>query len=174
MKLTENFTEEELIYSATAQKYNINNTPPLVHRGTLKHTCKFLFEPLRELLNIKYKGKIVNGKTVKSVILNITSGYRSLALNNLLRKLGLHPSDKSQHCTGEAGDIEAVLIFTDDSRMVLDYKTLFNDIQEFVAAGKLSVDQCIQEKDGSAKWVHISYSILGSTKNRNQFLKLSY
>ena len=174
MKITEHFTREELIYSDFAKKYKINNEPPMIHEGTLKHTCEYLLEPLRALMNVKYVGRIINGKTVKKVILNTTGCYRSLALNELLRKVGLHPSDTSQHCSGEAWDGEAILIFTDNTRFTLDYKVFFSDIKEFVDAKLLSVDQCIQEKDSSAVWVHISYSILGSTKNRKQFLKINY
>ena len=169
MKLTEHFTKEELIYSATAIKYKLSNEPPLVHEGTLKHTCKYLLEPLRALLNIKYVGRIINNKVVKKVIINVTSGYRSLAVNQALKKEGFHPSDKSQHCSDEAADIEAVLIFIDNSKQVLNYKALFEDIKDFVSSGVLSVDQCIQEKDGSAQWVHVSYSILGAEKNRKDF-----
>ena len=173
MKITEHFTKEELIYSETAIRYKISNEPPLVHEGTLKHTCQYLLEPLRALLNTKYVGKVINGKTVKKVILNTTSAYRSSALNEKLAKLGKHPAKNSQHCTGEAWDGEVILVFTDNSRMVLDYKQFFKDIKNFVAQGSLSVDQCIQETDGSDKWVHISYSILGSTRNRKQFFEIN-
>lgn len=174
MKLTEHFTKEELIYSDTARKYKISNEPPLIHDGTLKHTCQYLLEPLRALLNIKYISRIVNNKTVSKLIINVTSGYRSQAVNNALKKEGFHPSDKSQHCTGEAADIEAVLIFTDGTKQVLDYQQLFKDIRDFVDSNLLSVDQCLQEKDGQAKWIHVSYSILGNSRNRKDFKKLVY
>ena len=174
MQLTEHFSKEELIYSETAKKYNISNEPPMVHEGTLKHTCQWLLEPLRALLNVKYVGRVVDGKVVKQVIIKITSGYRSTAVNQALKKEGLHPSETSQHCSGEAADIEAVLIFTTGSKKVLDYKELFADIKEFVKANLLSIDQCIQEKDGQAVWVHVSYSIVGSAKNRKQFIILNY
>ena len=174
MKLTEHFTKEELIYSIIASQHKIPNEPPLVHEGTLKHTCQYLLEPLRALLNIKYISRIINGKTVARVIINVTSGYRSLTLNELLANLGKHPAKNSQHCTGEAADIEAVLIFTDGTKQVLDYQQLFKDIKEFVDLNMLSVDQCLQEKDGQAKWVHVSYSILGNSYNRKDFKKLVY
>lgn len=174
MNLTEHFTKEELIYSVTAKRLNISNEPPLVHEGTLKHTCQYLLEPLRALLNVKYVGRVINGKIVTKVIINVTSGYRSHAVNQALKKEGFHPSDISQHCTGEAADIEAVLIFSYGPKEKINYKCLFLDIKDFVKANLLSVDQCLQEKDGKYTWVHVSYSLLGAAKNRKDFKEISY
>lgn len=168
MNLTEHFTKEELIYSDTAKRFGIPNEPPLIHEETLKHTCLYLLEPLRALLNIKYKGRTISGKTISKVIIKITSGYRCEKLNS---KVG--GKDNSQHKTGEAADIEVVFIFTDGSKQVLNYMALFADIKQFVTDSLLSVDQCIQEKSGNSVWVHISYSIMGATKNRKQFLKIN-
>ena len=168
MQLTEHFSLEELIKSDTAKRLGINNNPPLVHQGTLKHTCEYLLEPLRALLNIKYVGRIINGKTVSKVIINITSGYRCEKLN---AKVG--GVKNSQHVDGQAVDLEAILIFTDKSKQVLNYMALFADIRQFVTDGLLSVDQAIEEKSGSAVWVHVSYSILGSTRNRKQFFEIN-
>ena len=166
MQLTEHFTKEELIYSDTAKRLGIPNEPPMVHEGTLKHTCQYLLEPLRALLNVKYVGRVINGKIISKVIIKITSGYRSEKLN---QKVG--GAKNSQHLSGESVDCEAVFIFTDGSKQVLNYMALFADIKQFVNDGLLSVDQCIQEKSGQAVWVHISYSIVD--KNRKQFLKIS-
>ena len=168
MNLSEHFTLEELIYSDTAKRYGINNNPPMVHEGTLKHTCLYLLEPLRALLNVKYVGRIIGAKVITKVLIKITSGYRSEKLN---AKIG--GVKNSQHQTGEAVDCEAVFVFKDGSKQTLNYMALFADIKQFVSDGLLSVDQCIQEKNSSAVWVHVSYSILGSTKNRKQFLKIT-
>ena len=169
MNLTEHFTKEELIYSDTAKKYGISNEPPMVHEGTLKHTCQYLLEPLRALLNVKYVGRVINNKIITKVIIKITSGYRSEKLNT---KVG--GAKNSRHVSGEAADIEAVFIFQDKTKQVLNYMALFADINQFCNDGLLSVDQCIQEKQGNAVWVHVSYSVLGSSKNRKQFLKLNF
>lgn len=162
-KLSEHFTLEELTYSDTAKRYGISNLPTPIHEKTLVHTCQYLLEPLRKLLNEKYKE--YRGKKVKGVSIRITSGYRSAALN---AKIG--GAKKSQHLQGEAIDLEAKLIFQDNTTKVLPYTELYKDIKAWVKAGKLSVDQCICEKSGNVVWVHVSHSAAGKTKDRKQFL----
>ena len=161
--LSPHFTLEELTVSDTAKKYKISNLPTPIHEKTLVHTCQYLLEPLRALLNDKYKE--YKGKKVKCVSIRVTSGYRSATLN---AKIG--GAKKSQHLQGEATDIEAKLIFQDNTSKVLPYTELYADIKTFVRAGKLSVDQCICEKSGNAVWVHVSHSAAGKTKDRKQFL----
>lgn len=162
-KLSEHFTLEELTYSDTAKRYGISNLPTPIHEKTLVHTCQYLLEPLRNLLNEKYKE--YKGKKVKGVSIKITSGYRGPALNT---KVG--GVKTSQHCSGEAVDCEAKLIFQDNTTKVLPYTELYRDIKTWVKAGKLSVDQCICERSGNVVWVHVSHSAAGKTKDRKQFL----
>lgn len=174
MKLSANFTYEEAVHSESAEKYKIKNEPSEIHLKTIKHTFVYCLEVLRALLNVKYVGRVIKGKTVYAVYIRITGGYRSKELNQLLKKIGYHPAENSQHCTGEAFDIEAVIEFVDGTKMVLDYTKLFEDIRNFVNSGLLSVDQCIQEKQGNSVWVHLSHSASGKTKDRKQFFKLNY
>lgn len=147
--LSPHFTLEELTVSDTARKYKISNLPTPIHEKTLVHTCQYLLEPLRKLLNEKYKE--YKGKKVKGVSIRITSGYRGPALNT---KVG--GSKTSQHCSGCAADLEAKFMFQDGTSRVLPYTELYADVKAFVKGGKLTVDQCIQEKSGSAVWVHVS------------------
>ena len=167
--LSEHFTLEELTYSDTAKKYGVSNSPSSIHLKTLKHTCKYGLEKLRKLLNEYYINKIAFNKKVKKVIINITSGYRSNTVNNLLEKEGHHPSRTSQHCIGEAVDLEVCLLFVDGTKRKLPYTTTYNLIKQFVKANKLSVDQCLQEKQGNSAWVHFSYKAGGATVNRKDF-----
>ena len=147
--LSEHFTLAELTHSDTAKAKGIDNTPSTYHKKILKHTCTYLLEKIRTLLNEKYK--TYNKKKVKQVILRITSGYRSSKLNQ-----AVGGSNTSQHCKGEAADIEAILVFTNGTRYVLPYTELYSDIKQWTIEKKISVDQCIQEHAGNASWVHVS------------------
>ena len=163
--LSEHFTLEEMIYSATAVAKHISNMPTATHKKTLKHTCEYCLEKIRTLLNTKYKE--YKGKKVKQVSIKVTSGYRSSALNAAIPGA----SKTSGHCKGECADIEAIIIFTDGKKEVLPFNVLYEDIKAWVRAGKMSVDQCIQEQSGSAKWCHVGHSASGASKDRKQFLK---
>ena len=163
--LSPNFTLEEMIYSDTAKAKKINKSPTEVHKKVLKHTCQYLLEPLRALLNEKYK--TYNGKQVKKVTIKVTSGYRSAALNAAIPG----SSKTSQQCQGCAADIEATVVYMNNVKNIIPYTTLYEDIKRWVKEGRLSVDQCIQERSGSSKWVHVSHSSWGKSKDRRQFLK---
>ena len=89
--LSPNFTEEEFIYSDTAKKYGINNSMTEFYKKIAIHTCTYLLEPLRTLLNQHYGCK---------VIICINSGYRGPSLN---AKVG--GVSTSQHCKAEAADL---------------------------------------------------------------------
>ena len=163
--LSENFTLEELIRSETAVAKKISNKPTTAHKRVLKHTCQYLLEPLRKLLNEKYKE--YKKKKVKEVSIRITSGYRSPKLN-----AAVGGSTTSQHTKGECADIEAVITYNNGVKAVLPFNELYEDIKGWVKEGKISVDQCIQEQSSvGAKWVHVGHSSWGATKDRKQFLK---
>ena len=121
MILTKHFKLEEMIFSEYAIRNNIDNTPSQDIIDALRDTCMKVIEPLR----------IGIGKPIK-----ITSGYRSKELNKLIGG-----SKTSQHCLGQAVDIQVQGISTED---------LFQKIIEL----KLPYDQIIQEFDS---WVHCSY-----------------
>ena len=169
-KLSENFTLEEFLYSETAIAKKISNKPSAIHKKIMKHTCQYLLEPLRKLLNEKYKE--YKGKKVKAVSIKITSGYRSAALN-----AAVGGATTSGHMKGECADIEAVLTYMNGVKAVLPYNELYEDIKAWVKEGKISVDQCIMERayDKATKswyyWVHVSHNNAGKTRDRKQFLK---
>lgn len=85
MKLTKNFTINELIYSVTAEANGIDNRASIAVVSNLKALCENILQPLRDHFN----------KPVK-----VTSGYRCLELN---QKIG--GKHNSQHLTGNAADI---------------------------------------------------------------------
>ena len=156
-KLSEHFTLEEFTYSDTAKAHKIKNEPTSWHLNAMKHTCQYLLEPLRTLLTQQYK---------QVVYIRITCGYRSALLNTKIPG----SSNTSQHCSGEAADIEAYYM-VNGKKTVIPYTTLYELIKKWVKEKKISVDQCIQEKSGGATWVHVSHSSYGKTRDRRQFLK---
>ena len=86
MKLSKNFSLEELTRSATATKLGIDNKPDEEHLKNLQVVVDEIAQPLRDHF----------GKPVR-----INSGYRSPALND-----AIGGSKKSQHSKGEAIDLE--------------------------------------------------------------------
>ena len=86
MKLSENFSLEELIRSSTARRIGLDNIPNDEHLKNLQVVVDEIAQPLRD-----YFGKPVR----------INSGYRSPALND-----AIGGSKKSQHSKGEALDLE--------------------------------------------------------------------
>ena len=87
MRLTKNFTLEELTYSATANVYKISNKPNKEQIENLKKICVNILQPIRD----------------KFGIVRISSGFRSAELNE---KIG--GKFNSQHKTGKAVDIGEV------------------------------------------------------------------
>ena len=86
MKLSNNFTLQELTKSQTATRKGINNEPGTAEIENLIHLAKTILQPVREHF----------GKPVM-----ISSGYRSPALCEAIGS-----SAKSQHAKGEAADFE--------------------------------------------------------------------
>ena len=144
MRLTKNFTLQELIYSATALRKNIDNTPTKEGVIKLRLLAASLLQPIRERL---------------SAPLRITSGYRSPALSEAIGS-----SSNSQQCRYEAVDMQFV------KRGKMDNLKLYKALIDL----KLEFDQCILEFgtstkdiDGDPAWIHISWKI---SDNRKQVL----
>lgn len=87
-KLGTYFTLAELTASKTAKENGIENKPSVIEIGNLSYLVKNLLDPLR----VKY------GKPI-----TITSGYRNLELNALVKG-----QPTSQHTKGEAADCYCV------------------------------------------------------------------
>lgn len=87
MKLSTNFSLQELTKSDTAIRHDIDNTPSLQVIDNLQDLVDNVLQPLREKF-----GPVV-----------VTSGYRSPAVNT---KIG--GSTTSDHCHGYAADFEVL------------------------------------------------------------------
>ena len=140
MKLSKNLTLAEAIKSNTATRLGIDNNPTQEHLENMKLVAEKIFQPIREYF---------------SVPIGVSSMYRSEALNKAVRG-----SKTSQHCKGQAIDIDAD-IFGGITN---------NDIYSYVL-GNLDFDQLIWEygDDENPAWVHISYKKDG---NRKQVLRI--
>ncbi|MBQ2350143.1 MAG: peptidase M15A [Cytophagales bacterium] len=86
MRLSKNFTLEEMIYSDTASRYGYHNYPTTTAIKNLGYLTQNFLQPLRDKL----------GKAIL-----ILSGYRSELVN---QKVG--GSSTSQHKYGQAVDIQ--------------------------------------------------------------------
>jgi hypothetical protein len=140
MKISEHISYNEATKSNTAVRRGIYNIPNATEMQNMEAIAKEIFEPLREALG---------GKPLK-----LTSFFRSIELN---RTIG--GSDRSQHCKGEAMDIDA-----DNSH------TSNRDVFMYILEN-LDFDQLIWEFGDNLNpdWVHVSYRKNG--ENRGQVLK---
>ena len=135
MRLSKNFTRQEIERSNTAKRLGISNEMSEKHLANMTKLLDNIIQPLRESL-----GPI-----------RISSGYRGQDLN---RAIG--GSRKSQHCKGQALDIQ----FWQDGKMMNEL------VYEWILDSGLEFDQMINEFDFS--WIHIS---LVGVDNRNQVLE---
>lgn len=142
MKLTKNFSLEELVFSVTANNHGINNTPNAEAKACLRRLAVEVLQPIRDAW----------GRPVV-----ISSGYRCPKLNAAVGGV-----KGSQHLLGQAADIKAT--------NPADNGKLFQCIKRLVETGKIQVGQLIWEY-GTKKcprWVHVSLPRVG--KKNNQFV----
>ena len=137
MQLTKHFSLREFTKSQTAERLGIDNTPPQDIIPKLSFLATQILEPLRERIQ-------------KPII--ITSGFRT---PNLSKAIG--SSENSQHCKGEAVDIEAIGMSTLNlAEMIINHFEFDQVILE-----------CYKQGDMNSGWVHCS---LKSGDNRKQVL----
>ena len=132
MRLSKNFTRAEIEHSNTAKRLGIKNEMPEKHLENMQRLITNLIQPMRDDL-----GPI-----------RISSGYRNPELN---RAIG--GSSKSQHCKGEALDLQ----FWKDGQMCN------KEIYDWILESGLEFDQMINEFDFA--WIHLS---LRKDKNRKK------
>ena len=137
--ISKHISDREGVYSTTATRRGIDNTPNKEHLDNMKLLAEKIFEPLR---------KWVGGP------IRINSFYRGPELNK-----AIGGSSKSQHCKGQAMDIDDNGCHKTNAEMYAWIK----DNVEF--------DQMIWEfgDDDNPNWVHVSY--VSPEENRNRCLK---
>ena len=131
--ISKHITFKEATFSATAQRLGIKNEPTIDHLKSMITVAEKCFEPLRE-----WYGKP----------LRINSFYRGKELNKAVKG-----SVTSQHCKGEAIDI--------DAGSIAENKKIHDWIKN-----NLEFDQLINEYNYS--WVHVSFT--DKKPNRKQLV----
>jgi hypothetical protein len=141
MKLSEHLDLSEVIRSESAKRSGISNMPTEAHIANLKLLAEKVFEPIRNHFRCP---------------IHVSSAYRSVELNRAVKG-----SSSSQHCTGEAIDVDM-----DGTPNGVTNKMVFDYIKN-----NLEFDQLIWEfgTDTNPDWVHVSYESTG--KQRKQVLK---
>jgi zinc D-Ala-D-Ala carboxypeptidase len=139
-RISANITLAEAIKSQSATRHGIDNTPTAEHLQAMRVLAEKIFEPIRA-----WHGKPIG----------ISSFYRSPKLN---KKIG--GSTTSQHCLGEAMDIDAD---------IFDNGVTNKQIFDFILAN-LDFDQLLWEHGTRTNpdWVHVSFTT--KRKNRKQVL----
>ena len=137
--ISEHISYKEGVYSTTATRRGIDNDPTDEQLTNMELIAEKVFEPLRAYV----------GGPIK-----INSFFRSIKLNKTIGGSG-----KSQHCHGQAIDI-------DDTFGVVTNSDMYNYIKN-----NLDFDQMIWEfgDDDNPNWVHVSY--VSPEDNRNRCLK---
>ena len=129
MKLSTNFSLNELTKSQTAERKGIDNTPSAEHQENLKSLCTPVLQPVRD-----HFGQVVT----------ISSGYRSPELCTAIGS-----KITSQHAKGEAADFE---IFGVSNKELADW------IHYNLNYDQLILEYWKGEDDPNSGWVHCSYS----------------
>ena len=139
MNISKHISYKEAVYSRTAQRRDIYNHPENDQADNMRLIAEQIFEPLRSWV----------GGPIK-----INSFFRSPELNT-----AIGGSTKSQHCQGQAIDL-------DDTFGRATNAEMYKFIKE-----NLDFDQMIWEfgSDDNPDWVHVSY--VSKDKNRNRCLK---
>lgn len=143
MKLSEHLDLSEVTRSESAKRKGISNMPTEAHIANFKLLAEKIFEPIRNY----FRCPII-----------ISSGYRSKELN-----AAIGGSATSQHCSGEAIDIDM-----DGTPNGVTNRMVFDYIKD-----NLSFDQLIYEfgDSNNPDWVHVSYESTG--EQRKQVLRAS-
>ena len=137
--ISKHISDREGVYSITATRRGLDNTPDKEQLDNMKLLAEKVFEPLRDWVG----GPI-----------RINSFFRGPELNT-----AIGGSSKSQHCKGQAMDIDDGGCNKTNAEM---YKFIKNELE---------FDQMIWEfgDNDNPDWVHVSY--VSESENRNRCLR---
>lgn len=147
MKLSDNFSLEEMTSSSVASNCGIKNIPNTTDIKYITELITSVLQPIRNAYNQP---------------ITISSGYRSTLLN---KKIG--GASNSDHLYGCAADIQT------KSNTLSENKKLWDIIISLKNSGKLKCRQIIWEygkKGVGPKWIHISINNKYNSKKDNQIV----
>ena len=134
--ISKHISYKEGVYSNTALRRGIDNTPNEEQLANMKLIGEKIFEPLREYV----------GGPIK-----INSFFRSAKLNT-----AIGGSRTSQHCKGQAMDIDDTFGYKTNAEMYYFIKEHLNFDQMIWEFGD----------DDNPNWVHVSYVSPEKNRNR--------
>ena len=139
MMISKYISYKEATRSDTAIRLNLPNTPTPDQLSAMKYVASRVFDPVREKFGVMY----------------VSSFFRSPKVNT-----SIGGSLSSQHCKGEAIDIDCDMFGNGTNKDVFEY-----------IKDNLPFDQLIWEfgDDTNPAWVHVS--LKRDNSNRKQVLK---
>jgi len=138
VKLSKNLSLSEMTKSRTASRLGIDNSPTPDHFKNMQVLANKIFQPIRDYFGVSF---------------SVSSGYRSEALNKAIGGAHKYIDGKyvatSQHCKGQAIDIDRDYNFDPNNAQVFHY-----------IKDHLNFDQLIWEfgTEENPSWVHVSYT----------------
>jgi len=138
MNLSSHFTLREFTKSQTAERKGIANEPDEDQIESMEQLCESILEKIRSAF---------------AKPININSGYRSVALCEAIGS-----KSTSQHCDGEAADIEIHGVSNYDLAKYIEKELNFDQL----------ILECWDGVDPNSGWVHVSY--VGENVNRKDVL----
>ena len=132
MNLSKNFSLKEMLATSTG----VVNIPTDQEIEKMKLLAEKILQPVRDYMGIPIR---------------INSGFRSAQVN-----AAVGGSKTSQHCKGEAADLNA------------GNRTLNKKMYEFIR-DNLEYDQLINEYDYT--WVHVSYTVCKPNRKQQLVIK---
>ena len=138
VRLTKNFTLSEFTKSQTAERKGIANSPNEVSVMAMEELCHCVLEPIRSAF---------------AKPIHINSGYRSAALCEAIGS-----KSTSQHCDGEAADIEIYGVSNYELAKYIEKNLNFDQL----------ILECWDGIEPNSGWVHVSY--VSENENRKDVL----
>ena len=134
--LSKHVSMKEGVYSTTAKRLGLDNTPTEDDTKNMELICEKIFEPLRAHVNGPIK---------------INSFYRGPVLNK-----AIGGSKSSQHMTGQAMDIDDKYSYMSNADM---YKFIKNNLDFDQIIWEFG-------DDDNPNWIHVSYVSAEANRNR--------